>query len=86
MLRWVKVDMKFGTPQREDWSNSVRKKIQYMVPAPITQGLYIAPGDHPYRIIRNQIDFIVIDKRFRNHINRVAAYPEANTSSDHSPK
>lgn len=44
-----------------------------------------APGDRPNHIIRNQIDYILINKRFRNCIKRVAAYPGADIGSDHNP-
>lgn len=43
------------------------------------------PGDNPTHIIRNQIDYILINKRFRNCVNRVTTYPGADVGSDHNP-
>ena len=34
---------------------------------------------------KNQIDFIIIDKRFRNAITQVKSYPGADGNSDHVP-
>lgn len=43
-----------------------------------------APGDNPDKIIRNQIDYIIIKKRFRNSITSVKTYPGADVPSDHN--
>ena len=40
-----------------------------------------SPGDQ----IRNQIDYITINKRFRNSIQNVTTFPGADISSDHNP-
>ncbi|XP_029164802.1 craniofacial development protein 2-like [Nylanderia fulva] len=42
-----------------------------------------SPRDSPENISRNQIDFILINKRFGSSINRVSTYPGADVSSDH---
>ena len=44
-----------------------------------------SPQDDGNTIIRNQIDYILIRKRYRNSIKRVAAYPGADMGSDHNP-
>lgn len=44
-----------------------------------------APADGPERIVRNQIDYILINKRFRNSCLAVKAYPGADIGSDHNP-
>lgn len=44
-----------------------------------------SPGDTKTNIIRNQIDYILIDKRYRNGISNVKTYPGADVGSDHSP-
>lgn len=44
-----------------------------------------APGHSSSRIIKNQIDFILINKRYRNAVKAVKAYPEADVGSDHNP-
>ncbi|XP_008482566.1 craniofacial development protein 2-like [Diaphorina citri] len=36
-------------------------------------------------IVRNQIDYILIRKRFRNSVKSVKTYPGADVSSDHNP-
>ncbi|KAL1446457.1 hypothetical protein WDU94_005636 [Cyamophila willieti] len=43
-----------------------------------------APGDSPRNIIRNQIDYILINKRFQNAITSVKTYPGADIRSDHN--
>lgn len=43
------------------------------------------PGDNSAHIVRNQIDHILINKRFRNYVNRVTTYPGADVGSDHNP-
>ena len=40
-----------------------------------------SPGD----LTRNQIDFIIINKRFRNSVNQAKTYPGADINSDHVP-
>ncbi|XP_029162270.1 craniofacial development protein 2-like [Nylanderia fulva] len=42
-----------------------------------------SPRDSPENISRNQIDFILINKRFGSSINRVSTYPGADVPSDH---
>ena len=44
-----------------------------------------APTDKPDNIVRNQIDFILINQRFRNSITSVKTYPGADVPSDHTP-
>lgn len=44
-----------------------------------------SPADTPENPIRNQIDYILVNKRFRNCLRRVAAYPGADIGSDHNP-
>ena len=39
----------------------------------------------PAENVRNQIDYIMINKRFRNAIKRVTTYPGADVGSDHNP-
>ena len=36
-------------------------------------------------ICRNQIDFILINKRFRNGVKQARTYPGADVGSDHNP-
>ena len=43
------------------------------------------PGDNENNIIRNQIDYILIDKRYRNGIKGVRTYPGSDIGSDHNP-
>ncbi|KAG1671332.1 Craniofacial development protein 2 [Nymphon striatum] len=40
-----------------------------------------SPGD----ITRNQIDYIIINQRFRNTVKQVKTYPGADINSDHNP-
>lgn len=42
-----------------------------------------SPNDSPGNIIRNQTDFILINKCFRSSINKVSTYPGADIPSDH---
>ena len=42
---------------------------------------WMSPGDRT----RNQIDFITINKRFRNAVTRARTYPGADCNSDHVP-
>uniref|UniRef100_A0A8D9AHH9 Craniofacial development protein 2 n=1 Tax=Cacopsylla melanoneura TaxID=428564 RepID=A0A8D9AHH9_9HEMI len=44
-----------------------------------------SPKDKAEKIIRNQIDFILINKRFRNSCTTVRTYPGADIVSDHTP-
>jgi hypothetical protein len=42
------------------------------------------PADSSERILRNQIDFIMINHRYRNAIKKVQTYPGADVDSDHN--
>uniref|UniRef100_A0A8D8XEP5 Craniofacial development protein 2 n=1 Tax=Cacopsylla melanoneura TaxID=428564 RepID=A0A8D8XEP5_9HEMI len=44
-----------------------------------------SPMDKPGKIVRNQIDYILISKRYRNAITSVKTYPGADIQSDHVP-
>lgn len=44
-----------------------------------------SPSDKPEKVIRNQIDFIMINKRFRNSCTAMRTYPGADIVSDHNP-
>ncbi|XP_030765261.1 craniofacial development protein 2-like [Sitophilus oryzae] len=44
-----------------------------------------SPQDSYNNIVRNQIDYILINRRYQNSIKRVAAYPGADIGSDHNP-
>lgn len=44
-----------------------------------------SPQDKPGRIVRNQIDFMLVNKRFRNSFKAVKTYPGADLESDHVP-
>ncbi|XP_022184225.1 uncharacterized protein LOC111043552 [Nilaparvata lugens] len=44
-----------------------------------------SPSDKPEKVIRNQIDFIMINKRFRNSCMTMRTYPGADILSDHNP-
>lgn len=44
-----------------------------------------SPQDRPDKIVRNQIDFILIKQRFRNSILSAKTYPGADIGSDHNP-
>uniref|UniRef100_A0A8D8S118 Craniofacial development protein 2 n=1 Tax=Cacopsylla melanoneura TaxID=428564 RepID=A0A8D8S118_9HEMI len=44
-----------------------------------------SPLDRPGRIVRNQIDYILVNKRFRNSCTTVKTYPGADINSDHVP-
>ena len=48
---------------------------------PSYQYAWISPGDRA----RNQIDCIMINKRFRTCISNARAYPGADVNSDHNP-
>ncbi|XP_050513133.1 uncharacterized protein LOC126888800 [Diabrotica virgifera virgifera] len=43
-----------------------------------------SPADTANNMIRNQIDFILINKRFKNSLTSVKTYPGADVSSDHN--
>uniref|UniRef100_A0A8D8VTC7 Craniofacial development protein 2 n=1 Tax=Cacopsylla melanoneura TaxID=428564 RepID=A0A8D8VTC7_9HEMI len=44
-----------------------------------------SPKDKPGKIVRNQIDYIMINQRYRNSCTYVKAYPGADIRSDHNP-
>ncbi|XP_048483641.1 craniofacial development protein 2-like [Plutella xylostella] len=44
-----------------------------------------SPADSPSQIVRNQIDFILVNKRYRNSFKAVKTYPGADVGSDHNP-
>lgn len=44
-----------------------------------------SPQHNENNIVRNQIDFMLINRRYRNGIQGVRAYPGADISSDHNP-
>uniref|UniRef100_A0A8D8SH15 Craniofacial development protein 2 n=1 Tax=Cacopsylla melanoneura TaxID=428564 RepID=A0A8D8SH15_9HEMI len=44
-----------------------------------------SPQDKPERIVRNQIDYILVNRRFRNSCKSVRTYPGADLESDHVP-
>lgn len=44
-----------------------------------------SPADKPHKIVRNQIDYIMINARYRNAVKAVKAYPGADVASDHNP-
>ncbi|XP_045454539.1 craniofacial development protein 2-like [Melitaea cinxia] len=44
-----------------------------------------SPMDKPGHIVRNQIDYIMVNKRFRNSFTSVKTYPGADVGSDHNP-
>lgn len=46
---------------------------------------WTSPADTVGRIIRNQIDYITINHRFRNSITSAKTYPGADIGSDHNP-
>ena len=43
-----------------------------------------SPQDTPDHITRNQIDYIMVNKRFRNSITSVKTHPGADIKSDHN--
>lgn len=43
-----------------------------------------SPADTPRRITRNQIDYICINKRYRNSVKWAKTYPGADVHSDHN--
>lgn len=46
---------------------------------------WISPQDRPGNVVRNQIDYMLVNKRFRNSCLSVKTYPGADISSDHHP-
>jgi exonuclease III len=44
-----------------------------------------SPQDCEGNVVRNQIDYFLIQDRYKNSITRVAAYPGADIGSDHNP-
>lgn len=44
-----------------------------------------SPQDNTNHIVRNQIDYIMVNRRFRNSILSVKTYPGADIGSDHCP-
>ena len=44
-----------------------------------------SPQDSSGHIVRNQIDFILVEKRYRNGILSVKTYPGTDIGSDHNP-
>lgn len=44
-----------------------------------------SPADNTNNIVRNQIDFLLINKRYRNSIKAIKTYPGADIASDHNP-
>jgi len=44
-----------------------------------------SPMDKPEHIVRNQIDYILVNKRFQNSFVSVKTYPGADIMSDHNP-
>lgn len=52
-----------------------------------TRRLYTwqSPQHNENNVVRNQIDFILVNHRFRNGIQGVKAYPGADINSDHNP-
>lgn len=46
---------------------------------------WISPQDNEERNVRNQIDYVMINNRYRNIIKSIKAYPGADVSSNHNP-
>ncbi|CAH0730549.1 unnamed protein product, partial [Brenthis ino] len=46
---------------------------------------WTSPLHSPKKIVRNQIDYILINKRYRNSLTSVKTYPGADIGSDHNP-
>lgn len=44
-----------------------------------------SPMDRPEKIVRNQIDFMLVNKRYRNSCTNVETYPGTDIQSDHVP-
>lgn len=47
--------------------------------------LWRASSNKDDKVVRNQIEYILINERYRNSIKSVKAWPGADTSSDHNP-
>ncbi|KAJ2952534.1 hypothetical protein O0L34_g6852 [Tuta absoluta] len=45
---------------------------------------WTSPAHSPTHIVRNQIDYILVSKRFRNSFKSVKTYPGADVGSDHN--
>lgn len=45
---------------------------------------WVSPQDKPGNVVRNQIDYLLINKRFRNSIQSAKTYPSADIGSDHN--
>lgn len=68
----------------EKWTQWCQANIhQYLVYKQHPRRLWTwkSPGDN----IRNQIDYITINKRFRNMVQQSKTYPGADCNSDHVP-
>lgn len=67
-------------------NNYVIKNTFYMM-KPRRLYTWKSPQDGTYRtqVVRNQIDYLLINKRFQNSVTRTAAYPGADVGSDHNP-
>ena len=48
---------------------------------PIRRYAWARPGDRT----RNQIDYIMINERYRSSVSNARAYPGADANSDHNP-
>ncbi|XP_013145032.1 PREDICTED: uncharacterized protein LOC106108413, partial [Papilio polytes] len=46
---------------------------------------WTSPRHNSSHIMRNQIDYIIINRRFRNSIKNAVSYPGADINSDHNP-
>lgn len=44
-----------------------------------------SPQDNSQKVVRNQVDFLLVNKRFKNSIQNVKTYPGADIGSDHNP-
>ena len=67
-----------------DENNLVITNTWYKLP-PRRLYTWKSPQDNEQQVVRNQIDFIMINRRFRNTITRVVALPGADIESDHNP-
>lgn len=46
---------------------------------------WTSPAHSPEHIVRNQIDFVLVNKRFKNSFKSAKTYPGADVNSDHNP-
>lgn len=46
---------------------------------------WTSPAHKPDKIVRNQIDFILMDHRFKKYVKSVKTYPGSDINSDHNP-